>query len=67
MRRGYVLIILFSLLIAVLQSLKYRLFTRRDSGGEILDNLIIQTVILFLLLTGAGVLAVRWYYKLKDK
>lgn len=67
MRKGYVLIVLFSLTIAVLQSLKYRLFTKRDLGEGTLNHLIIQIVILFLFLTVLGVLAVRWYYKLKDK
>ena len=66
MRKGYVLVKLFSLFIAVTQSLKYRFFTKRDLGEETINNLVIQIVVLFLLFLIPGVLAVRWYYKQKD-
>ena len=67
LRKGYVFIVLFSLFIAISQSLKYRLFTKRDLSTETLHNLIIQAVSLFVVIVTVGILAVRWYYRMKDK
>ena len=67
MRKGYVFVILFSLFIALGQSIKYRIFTKRDLDEAALNNLLIQVVILFLFFLIVGLVAVRWYYKIKDK
>ncbi len=65
MKKGYLFVVLFSLSIGVMQSLKYQLFTKRDLGEATLNNLIIQVVVLFLLVIIPGLLVARWYYKLK--
>lgn len=67
MRKGYWYIFLFSLFVSVAQALKYRIFIKRDFGEDTLHNLIVQVVILFLVILIPGILAVRWYYKHKDK
>lgn len=67
LRKGYVFIVLFSLFVAISQSLKYRLFTKRDLSAETLHNLIIQAVSLFVVIVTVGIVAVRWYYRMKDK
>lgn len=67
MKAGYIYIILFSLFIAIAQSLKYRIFTKRDLSEEPINNLLLQAVVLFLLILIPGVLLVRWYYKQKGK
>lgn len=67
MRKGYILVVLFSLSVAILQSLKYRIFMRRDLSEATLTNLVLQVITLLLLLLIPGLLAVRWYYKKKNK
>ena len=67
MKKGYVLILLFALFVAAMQSLKYRSYFKHDLSPATRNNLIIQIVLLFLLVAIAGILVVRWYYKLKNK
>ena len=66
-RKGYVFIVFFSLFVGLSQSLKYRIFTKRDLSEATLNNLILQIVLLFLVFLIPGLLLVRWYYKMKDK
>jgi Kef-type K+ transport system membrane component KefB len=66
-RKGYVFILLFSLFIAISQSLKYRLFIKRDLSEATTINLLLQIVVLFIVLFVPGYFLVRWYYKKKEK
>jgi undecaprenyl pyrophosphate phosphatase UppP len=67
MRKGYVFILVFSLVIAIAQSVRYRLYTKRDLNAATFTNQIVQVVVLFLAVFIVGVLGVRWYYKFKDR
>lgn len=67
MKKGYIIVIVFAFLIAILQSLKFRIFVKKDISEATLDNLILQVLFLFLILSIPGLLIVRWYYKLKAK
>lgn len=66
-KKGYVFILLFSLSIAILQSLKYRLFIKRGLSEATTLNLVLQIVVLFIVLFVPGYFLVRWYYKKKEK
>lgn len=66
-RKGYILVVLFSISIATLQSLEYRIFTKRDLSEITIINLLLQIGILFLAFSIPGLLLVRWYYKIKDR
>jgi len=67
MKKGYFIVVLFSLGVAMLQSLKYRVYIKWDLGAATLNNLIIQIIIMFFILLIPGLLLVRWYYKQKGK
>jgi hypothetical protein len=67
MRKGYLLVVFFALFIGVSSSLKYRLYIKQDLGEATANNLITQGTVLFLVFLIPGLLAVRWYYKQKDK
>lgn len=67
MKKGYVFVILFSIIIATLQSLKYRIFIKKDLSEATIKNLIIQSATLFSVLLVCGLLLARYYYKIKDK
>ncbi len=66
MKKGYILVMLFSLIISLLESFKYRFYIKRDLSEATLINLIIQASMMFLILLIPGLLLVRWYYKLKN-
>jgi hypothetical protein len=66
-KKGYFFIVFFSLFISISQSLKYRLFIKRDLNEATLNNLIAKMVILFLGFLIPGILLVHWYYKMKHK
>ena len=66
MKKGYIYIVVFSIFVGVSQSLKYRVFIKRDLEENVF-NFIIQSTSLFLLTLIPGLLLVRWYYKQKNK
>ncbi len=66
MKKGYIIIIIFSLCISILESFKYRFFIKKDLSEATLNNLFIQAGMMFLILLVPGLLLVRWYYKLKN-
>ena len=67
MRKGYVIVILFSIIIPSLQALKYRMFIKKDFGAATMKNFVIHAVALSSIYLICGLLLVRYYYKMKDK
>jgi hypothetical protein len=67
MRKGYVFILIFSLFVAISQTLKYRIYIKHDWDAASQTKIVVQMMILFLITFIPGLLLVRWYYKLKDK
>lgn len=66
-KKGYIIILVFSAVNAIGQALKYRLFIHKDLSWETSDKFIVQIVSMFLVVSIPGLLLVRWYYKLKSK
>ncbi len=66
-KKGYVIIILFALFIAIVGTLKFRFYTKRDFNETSQGALILQIAIGFLFYLILGILLVRWYYKMKNK
>ena len=67
MKKGYVLVVLFALFIAVSQTWFNRAYITKDLSESPFTKLVLQVAILFALFAIPGVLLVRWYYKQKGK
>jgi len=67
MRKGYVLILIFSLFSAIGRTLMYRIYIKRDYADVSFNDILLRVVIAFLIFLIPGLLLVRLYYRLKDK
>ena len=67
MKKGYLFVLFFALIIAASRTYYYRAFVARDLNEASIDKLVIQAVILFALFALNGLLLARWYYKQKNK
>ncbi len=67
LRKGYVIIVVFSLFISIAGTLKYRAYIKHDLNQVTSQYLLLQISIAFITYVIPGVLLVRWYYKMKDK
>ena len=67
MRKGYLYILIFALMVSVLQTLKYRIYVFKDFSDRSLVFIFLQISFIFLIIFLPGIVFVRWYYKQKDK
>jgi hypothetical protein len=67
MRKGYLYIIAFALFLSITQTLKYRIYIKKDYHEVSLEHLLLQGAVLFVIFFLPGLFLVRWYYKQKDK
>jgi hypothetical protein len=67
MRKGYLYVILFALFSSIARAFYFRIFIAKDLSEITYGHLVIQMLLLFITFLIPGLLAVRWYYRLKDK
>jgi hypothetical protein len=67
MRKGYLFIAMFALFLSTTQTLKYRIYIKKDYNEVSLEHLLLQGAVLFAIFFLPGLFLVRWYYKQKDK
>lgn len=67
MRKGYLFIAMFALFVSITQTLKYRIYIKKDYNEVSLEYLLVQGAVLFVIFFLPGLFLVRWYYKQKDK
>lgn len=65
MKKGYVFVIVFALVIAILSTFKYRIILANDPSQISGNVIIIQIVVLFMSFLIPELFLVRWYYKHK--
>lgn len=66
MRKGYVYVVLGSLILSVGRAIRHRVYIKKDFGYDTLDQLFLHAGIVFLIFVLPSLLLVRWYYKNKD-
>jgi hypothetical protein len=66
-RKGYIFIFIFSLFNSIGRTLYYRKYIAKDYAEVSSGHILLGITILFITLFIPGFLAVRWYYRLKDK
>jgi|JI8StandDraft_2_1071088.scaffolds.fasta_scaffold61313_2 hypothetical protein len=66
-RKGYVIIFLFSLFNAIGRTFYCRIYIAKDYAEISFGHILLRIIILFLIFFIPGLIAVRWYYRLKDK
>lgn len=67
MRKGYIIIILFSLSEAIFGTIKYRILSNHIAGEASVNRILFQTCLTFIVFVVPGVLLVRWYYRGKGE
>lgn len=67
MRKGYLFIAMFALFVSTTQTLKYRIYIKKDYNEVSMEHVLLQGAVLFVIFFVPGLLLVRWYYKQKDK
>lgn len=67
MKKGYFVVLVFSLFNAVGRTLYYRIYIKKDYYDIPSAEILLRIIILFLAFFIPGVLLVRWYYRQKSK
>jgi len=66
-RRGYWQTLAVCAFTSLLYGFKYTVVLKQNPGALDIKKGLLSTAVLFIISATASMLAVRWYYKLKDK